>query len=35
MSLMNNFLRSDADQGNYCQIFDNNYTCLLYTSRCV
>ena len=26
MSLMNNFLRSDADQGNYCQIFDNNYT---------
>ena len=26
MSIMNNFLRSEADQGNYCQIFDNNYT---------
>ena len=26
MSIMNNFLRSETDQGNYCQIFDNNYT---------
>ena len=25
MSIMNNFLRSEADQGNYCQIFDSNY----------
>ena len=25
MSLMNNFLRSEADQGDYNQIFDSNY----------
>lgn len=25
MSLMNNFLKSEADQGNYNQIFDSNY----------
>lgn len=25
MSLMNNFLRSEVDAGNYCQVFDSNY----------